>query len=363
MDRGTILQPGRGDIPGDHYLPTSPETARWGWLPAAHTTPVMEVASGASVTVDTLSHEGILPDQGRDPERYFGQFGVSEVLEDAVAMAAGDQQLGAGSGPHVVTGPIRVEGARPGDLLRVDMLDLARRVPYGVISNRHGRGALPGEFPRGEGNVSLFSWVETYDGADHGHLDAGPSSNGRPRTVRFPLSPFLGLMGTVPSGDQALQTAPPGEFGGNMDIKHAVMGTSVYLPVFVEGALFYAGDPHFAQGNGEVALTALEASLRATMRLTVIPAERRGDTLGGAVGPVVETDQHWIPSGMDEDLDLAMRKAARNAVAFLHQRLDVPEEVALAYLSAGADFEVSQVVDGVKGIHCMISKADWAHWR
>ncbi|GAB3845884.1 acetamidase/formamidase family protein [Nesterenkonia populi] len=357
MTQRPALQPSTGHIPGEHYLETTPETARWGWLPTGDADPVLEVPSGASVTVDTLSHEGILPDQGRDPQRFFGQYEVAEVLQDAVDMAARGSRPGDSPGPHVVTGPVRVEGARPGDLLRVDVMDLAQRVPYGVISSRHGLGALPGEFPQTEGHVSLFSWVGEHDGAEHGFLDAGQG-----RTARFPLAPFLGMMGVAPAGDHELRTQPPGEFGGNMDIKHAVAGTSVYLPVQAEGALFFTGDPHFAQGNGEVALTALEASLRATFRLTVIPGERRGETVGSAVGPVIETPTHWIPSGMDEDLNLAMQNATRSAIGFLHHRLGVPQDVAMAYLSAGADFEVSQVVDGVKGIHCMIRKADWTAW-
>ncbi|WP_258934954.1 acetamidase/formamidase family protein [Nesterenkonia pannonica] len=316
MSHRPVLHPGTGPIPGEHYLPTSPDTAQWGWLPTSASDPVLEVSSGASVTVDTLSHEGILPDQGQDPERFFGQYEVQEVLQDAVDVAARAERTGEAPGPHVVTGPIRVEGAKPGDLLRVDIEELTPRVPYGVISNRHGLGALPGEYPQAEGNVSLFSWTGDHEGVEHGFLDAGEG-----RTVRFPLAPFMGMMGTAPAAAEPLRTQPPGEFGGNMDIKHAVVGTTVYLPVLTEGALFFTGDPHFAQGNGEVALTALEASLRATMRLSVIPGERRGETVGGAVGPVIETPTHWIPSGMDEDLNLAMQNATRSAIEFLHQRL------------------------------------------
>ncbi|WP_022872412.1 acetamidase/formamidase family protein [Nesterenkonia alba] len=353
----SILQPGTGPIPGDHYLPTTPATSIWGWLPTTSTPPVLEVAPGASVTIDTLSHEGILPDQGRDPVGFFARHGVDEVLEDAVGMAASDTPLGPDAGAHVVTGPIHVAGAQPGDTLQVEILQLHRRVPYGVVSNRHGRGALPGEFPESEGNVSHFSWVENHQGAEHGFIDAGAG-----RTVRFPLAPFLGLMGTAPAAEHAVKSSPPGEYGGNIDIKHAVAGTTLYLPVNTEGALFYTGDPHFAQGNGEVALTAMEASLRATLRLSILPAPCAGEVIGGAVGPVVETPEHWIPSGLDEDLNVAMANATRNAIAFLNHRFGVPRDVALAYLSAAGDFEVSQVVDGVKGIHCMIRKADWTAW-
>lgn len=356
MTPHSILQAGQGRIAGEHYLATTPETAHWGFLPTDQNRPVLSLNSGGTVTVDTVSHEGLLPDQGQDPTGFFKSFGVEEVLDDAVAIAH-QMDLPEGAGPHVVTGPIHVEGAAPGDLLQVDVLDLARRVPYGVISNRHGRGALPGEHPANGTTVSHFSWVEPHGSGEVGLIDAGEG-----RTVQFPLAPFLGLMGTTPYTPSPLSTIPPGEFGGNIDIKHAVTGSSVYLPVMTQGAGFFTGDPHFAQGNGEVALTALEASLRATLRLTVIPREERQGVLGGACGPVVETPTHWIPTGLDQDLNEAMRKATRHALALLHQRFEVPESVALAYLSAAADFEVSQVVDGVKGIHCMISKADWKAW-
>lgn len=365
------LQPGTGVVLGEHYLPSRADEVSWGWLPNRASAPVLEVADGATVTIDTLSHEGLLGDQGRDPARYLAQFGVADVLDDAVAVAASPLVNRPEDGPHVVTGPIRVAGARPGDVLRVDVVDLARRVPYGFISNRHGFGALAGEFPEDtdsaatrhvdamvtDGTVCHYAWVEERGGRDVGVVDAGGG-----RTVQFPLAPFLGLMGVAVDTDEPVPSVPPGAHGGNIDIKHTGVGSTLYLPVGVDGALFYAGDPHFAQGNGEVALTALEASLRATVRLSVVRAGDARTMLGAAGGPVVETATHWLPTGMDEDLDEAMRAAVRNAVAFLHGRFGVPRSVALAYLSAAGDFEVSQVVDSVKGVHCMIAKADWAAW-
>ena len=366
------LQPGQGVVLGRHYLPSRVEEIRWGWLPNAAAEAVLEVGAGETVTIDTVSHEGLLEDQGRDPRAYLAQFGVDEVLEDVVDIAASTVSNTPDDGPHVVTGPIRVAGARAGDVLKVDVLDLAYRVPYGFVSNRHGFGALAGEFPEdddstptrhvdrmvSQGTVSHFSRVAQVDGRDVGRIDAGAG-----RHVQFPLNPFLGLMGTAVATTDAVPSVPPGDHGGNIDIRHTGVGSTLYLPVLVDGALFYAGDPHFAQGNGEVALTALEASLRATLRLSVIPAADRAGVLGPLTNPVVETATHWIPTGMDADLDEAMRKAVRHAVAFLHGRFDVPRSVALAYLSAAGDFEVSQVVDAVKGVHCMIAKADWTTWH
>jgi acetamidase/formamidase len=367
----STLHPGDGRIAGGHYLPSRTDEVLWGWLPNQTTAPVLSVVSGDTVTIDTVSHEGILEDQGRDPEAYLAQFGVSEVLRDVVDIAASDLEHLEADGPHIVTGPIRVAGAKAGDVLRVEILDLALRVPYGFISSRHGFGALAGEFPEfadseptreldalvSSGTVSHFSWVEKRDGSLIGLISAGGG-----RTVQFPIAPFLGLMGVARDTDEPVPSVPPGDHGGNIDIKHAVTGTSLYLPVQVDGAQFYTGDPHFAQGNGEVALTALEASLRATVRLTVLDSEAARAAVGALANPVVETPTHWIPTGMDADLNEAMRIAVRNAITFLNTRLGVPRDVALAYLSAAGDFEVSQVVDAVKGVHCMIRKADFAAW-
>jgi acetamidase/formamidase len=274
-----------------------------------------------------------------------------------------------------VTGPVHVEGAEPGDLLRVDVVGLERRVPYGFISSRHGYGSLVGEFPEADGwrhdadaitlpeTVSHFCRVRApgdsadADAAAQGELDAGGG-----RRLPFDLAPFLGLMGVAVDTDAPVPSVPPGRHGGNIDVKHAVVGSTLYLPVQVAGAGFYTGDPHFAQGNGEVALTALEASLRATLRLTVLRAGLRTEAVGGVDVPMLETPTHWIPTGMDPDLDVAMQHAVRNAILFLHSRFDVPRSIAMAYLSAAGDFEVSQVVDAVKGVHCLIRKADFATW-
>ena len=131
------------------HLPSRPGTVAWGRLPARGYTPVASVRDGDVVVIDTVSHEGLLEDQGRDPVRYFAGHGVerSDVLDDAVAIAASVDHDPARHGPHVVTGPIEVVGARPGDVVEIETLGLTRRVDYGVISNRHGRGALPGELP------------------------------------------------------------------------------------------------------------------------------------------------------------------------------------------------------------------------
>lgn len=139
------------------------------------------------------------------------------------------------------------------------------------------------------------------------------------------------------------------------------LGAVLYLPIQVDGALFYAADPHFVQGDGEVALTALEGSLRSTFRLTVLKAGDPALPMKTPMkNPFAETKGYWIPIGLNEDLDEAMKDATRQAVAFLEHIYGMDGATALAYLSAGADFQVTQVVDRVKGVNGMIRKADFA---
>ncbi|MFE2911160.1 acetamidase/formamidase family protein [Kitasatospora indigofera] len=358
-----VLQPGTGPINGDAYLPSTPDTVSWGLLPTAADRPVLTVDSGSTVCFDTVSHEGLLADQGGDPAAFFGAAGIAPglLLADARDIGAALTHRPDRTGPHIVTGPVAVRGARPGDVLEVQVLGLLRRAPYGVISNRHGRGALAGEFPipphgwpdgQPAPTVSLVARV---DDEGRGLLPTGDG-----RAVRFPLAPFLGIMGVATAGDRPHDSVPPGPHGGNLDIRMLTEGARLYLPVQADGALFYTGDPHFAQGDGEVSLTAFEAPLRATLRLTLHrdPAVRR---LAAELAlPYAETADAHLLLGLDPDLDTAVRQATRNAVTFLRARHGLPPAVALAYLSAACDVRISQVVDRVKGAHFVLPKADLA---
>jgi acetamidase/formamidase len=368
-----VLQPGTGPAEG-RYIQAGPQTVQWGELPNRLTPPIAEVPSGSVVTIDTISHEGLLEDQGRNPLAYFGSHGVppQQVLRDAVAVAAHKQHTG--PGPHVITGPLCVTGAMPGDVLKIEVLRLRRRVQYGVISNRHGRGALPGELPEeftkdpacrkyliADGNVSVFTPVRRVGREDRGVLP-GPGG------ASFPLDPFLGIMGVAIDTTAMVNSIPPTVAGGNMDIRDMGVGCTLYLPVQLPGAGFHTGDPHFAQGDGEVALTAHEASLRATLRLTVVKPGGPAPAVAFSY-PFAETPEYWLPVGLSDpdgpvggqytSLDLAMKTAVRNALAFLHQELGLDGPVAYAYLSAAASFVVSQVVDITTGVHARIRKADF----
>lgn len=340
-----------------HLLPSTPRTVRWGDLPCAGDPSVLTVDPGDVVVVDTVSHEGILEDQGRDPLAFFTARGVpaDAVLPDAVEIARTVAHDPLRQGPHVVTGPVHVRGARPGDVLSVTVEDLVLRADFGVVSNRHGRGALPGEFPRdGRDVVSVLARVET-DPRTGARCGAMPVAEGSPARVRFPLRPFLGLVGVGTPGPEHLHSVPPGMHGGNLDVSVLGVGSTLHLPVQVEGALFHTGDPHYAQGDGEVALTAFEAPLRARLRLDLVPeaAVRVRDVLWG------ETPEFLVPIGLDVDLDEAARRSVRTAIALLVD-LGMDPAHALAYLSAAGDFAVSQVVDRVSGVHGLIRKADLA---
>jgi acetamidase/formamidase len=371
-------QPGKIAIKGlrgkVYYVPSTPATIKWGYLPNANDQPLLTVPSGATVVFDTLSHEGLMEDQGRNALAYFSAHGVpaQQVLTDAIAITQSALPHDfSKDGPHIITGPVAVAGAMPGDVLKVEVLAVTPRVPYGVISNRHGKGALPGEFPEGPKpeadasaaepekyhNVSVFTPIrKTRNGRWEGVL-----KNARGETVSFPTAPFMGVMGVAAATDEPVHSVPPGVYGGNMDVKDLGAGTLVYLPVFVPGANFYTGDPHMAQANGEVALTALEHSMRATFRLTLL---KQGDpripsASGSLQKPFGETSAYWIAIGLNPDLDEAMKDAVREAMRFLHEKLGMDRAVALAYMSAATDFNVSQVVDRTKGIHALIRKRDF----
>lgn len=224
-----ILQPGTGPRPGQHYLPSTPATVMWGLLPNGAIPPALRIASGDVVTVDTLSHQGLL---GRDPIAWFGARGVdaAEVLDDAVDVAA-EVPRADGVGPHLVTGPIAVEGCEPGSQLAVEVLGMQLRVPYAVTTRD----------PR----------VRRVDDAHDG------------------IRPYLGVMGVATATGGLVSSTPVDAHGGNIEVEQLGAGATLYLPVQVDGANFYCGSPHFAPG--------LEGSLRVELRLTRLDGDQSAD--------------------------------------------------------------------------------------
>jgi len=319
---------------GRHRVKCGPETVHWGYLWGA-AEPVLRVNSGDTVTVDTVSHEGILADQG-PPEVFFARFGIAKeaVLRDLVGVYTKVQH--SGLGPHVVSGPIAVSGAMPGDVLAVHVLEAKPRVPYGVNSMRMNKGGLPDEFTLNRSMVIPF--------------DLERQVAKFSERIEVPLAPFFGIMATGPGRSLGkLTSVPPGAYGGNIDVKDLTVGSTLYLPVHVPEALFMVGDGHAAQGDGEVDLTAIETSLTGTFRLELIKNRP-------LAWPRAETPTHWITLGLHENLEEAMRMAIRECVKFLHEEKGLTRVDAYALASIAVDFEVTQVVDSVKGIHAMIPK-------
>ncbi len=286
---GKVLQSGVGRVEG-RYLRSTVETVRWGVLPGADSVPAATVESGAVVTVDTISHEGILSDQGRDPVAYFGRYGIARerVLDDARALAASSRSY---ESPCVVTGPIAVRGAGPGDVLRVDVLGLVPRVPYGVVSNRHAGG--------GAQAVTLFTPVRRADDGYRGYLPVS-----RQLRAEFPLDPSMGIMG-VAGADPASHD-------------RLGVGSSLFLPIHVPGAKFFTGDPHYVREG----TFALEAPLRATFRLTVLS---RGEVASPHAAP------YWFERAR---LDEPTRRSVDESLAYLAEELGMPRALAFAHLSA-----------------------------
>ncbi|MEU1430723.1 acetamidase/formamidase family protein [Nocardia sp. NPDC005746] len=351
-----VLQPGEG-IEDAGYLPVDPTAVLWGRLPRVGDKPVATVEAGGTIVVDTVSHEGILEDQGSDPLAYFGRHGVErdQVLVDAIEVA-GTRRRDSLAGPHIITGPIAVAGAKPGDLLAIRIDALAMRAPYGVVSTRHARGVLANKSGF-DGNYGQFCAVEERGGAWYGTMPLHPD---RPGQARFPLHPFLGIIGVATDTDTRVSSVPPGAHGGNIDIRRLTAGATLFLPVQVAEALFYIGDPHFAQGNGEVALTALEAPLRATLTVDVIPAAQVAAGLGRGIGPFAASHGLLIPTGLSEDLNKALELCVRNAIELVVSLFDADPQQAYLYLSAAADFTISQAVDQVRGVHGEVRVADFA---
>ena len=307
-----------------HVLRVTPATVQWGHF-AADAKPVLTVKSGEVVTIDTI-------------------VGIPEMLERLGA--APDAPIGEmkemyakvkdrGPGPHFLTGPVAVEEALPGDVLEVEILDVRLRSPYGWIMIEPGSGALPEEFPYLR--KKLVALDERNKVAEF-----APG-------IRIPLRPFFGNLGVAPPTGR-LSSSPPAYNAGNLDNKWLVAGAKLYIPVQVPGALFAVGDGHAAQGDGEVCVTAIETNLTGVFRFTV----RKNMKLRW---PRAETPTHVITMGLHESLDEAARRATKEMIDYLATERGLSRDDAYMLTSAAVDLHVTQVVDGVKGVHAMLPKA------
>jgi acetamidase/formamidase len=310
-----------------HVLRSSPQTCHWGFFDAG-LKPVLQVASGDTVTVDAVSGgPDVLPPEAL---RSGGRF---DILPDHLAIHQGlEPRLGA----HILTGPIAVEGAEPGDTLAIEILAIEPRQNWGYTRIRPLSGTLPEDFP-----VRRI-W--------HTAIDRQRGIATVPWGAEIDLAPFFGVMGVAPPPNYgAVTSIVPREFGGNMDLKELTAGTTLYLPVWTEGALFSAGDGHGVQGDGEVCVTALETALSGTFRLNL----HKGTRIDL---PRAETPTHLITMGFDEDLDDAAKTALRQMITLIGERMGLGREDAYMFCSLAVDMRVTQLVDGNKGIHAMLPK-------
>ncbi|RMX04815.1 amidase [Corticibacter populi] len=304
-----------------HYLPASPQTVCWGAWDAARPA-VLRVRPGDTVTIDTLSGE---PADLPADERLI-------LAEHRGVLAGTDKRLG----PHLLTGPIWVEGAEPGDALEVHLLSIELRQSWGWNLVKPGRGTLPDDFPVGR--------------LMHIPLDAARGVAQMPFGSDVPLRPFFGNFGVAPAPELgAVNSMIPMAHGGNMDNRDLVAGTCVRFPVFNPGALFSAGDGHAAQGHGEVCLTAIETSLRGTFRFELIKHAQ-------LCMPRAESPTHLISMGLNEDLDEAARQALREMIAWLGADYGMAPLDAYSLCSVAGDLHVTQTVDINKGVHCALPR-------
>jgi acetamidase/formamidase len=323
-----LLLPLAGAFAADYQLKATPQTVAWGYYWSA-AKPVLTVKSGDTVTIQAMATYS--PTSLRNG-------GIKEEDIEPELKAIYAEVKDKGPGGHILTGPIFVEGAEPGDTLEVRIQKIKLNTPYATNGFSPTRGVLPKEdFERGRTKIIPL---------DRERMVA----NFAPGIV-IPLHPFFGSMGVAPpEAAGRLNSAPPGSHAGNLDNKDLVEGTTLFIPVHAKGALFEVGDGHAGQGNGEADITAMETSLTGTFQFVV----RKDMHLKGPRG---ETPTHWIAMGLDPNLDQAMIYAVRDAIDFLVTEKHLSREDAYALCSVAVDFNVTQAVDGTKGIHGLIPKA------
>ena len=301
-----------------YVLPATLETTQWGWFDNAQP-PVLRVNSGDTVALETMMHSHNLVVPGTTIEQ------IKKLRTDFP-----------GRGPHTLTGPIYIEGAQPGDVLKVTINKIVPRA-YAANFNVPGMfGEFPKEYTDGQVKYLYLDW-------DKKVTEFLPG-------VQLPLRPFPGTLGVARRDPGRYSSVPPGEYAGNMDIRDFSEGASLYVPVFVPGALLWTGDSHAGQGNGEVNLTAIETAYREiNVTLEVI----KGKPLDF---PRIETKTSWISMGFDQDLNKAWDQAKAQTVKLISELRSVPADQAAKLMATTSDCRVSQVVNIKKGIHCLNPK-------
>ncbi len=310
-----------------HDLGLAPRTVHWGYYDGG-LSPVLTIASGDIVRLETLIARGL--------DRLLLAGAPEDEIPDRLKVVE-REVTDRGVGAHPMTGPIYVEDAEPGDVVEIRIQGFEFLHPFGVSYFPPGSGTLPDDFPYTRLRLTRFD-------PQTGKVDFAPG-------ITLELAPFFGSIGVGPAPILGrINTNPPGHHVGNLDNKDLVAGSSLFIPVHVPGALISFGDGHALQGDGEVALTALETSLRGTVQILL----HKDRTL---TRPRAETPTHFITMGLHPDLDEAARMATREMIDFLVNEKGLERGDAYILCSLAMDLAVTQLVDGTKGVHGKISKS------
>lgn len=311
----------------DHQLKATPKTLAWGYYWAG-AKPVLTVKSGDVVEIQTVSGNPQTLERAGLP--------ADQIQPELRQIYAEVPQQSRGPGGHLLTGPVAIEGAQPGDVLEVRIRSIRLDVPYAY--NSAGRnGFLADVFPEVRTRIIRLDRKRMI-----GHFGD---------RIDLPLKPFFGSMGVAPpEAAGKINSAPPGIHAGNLDNKELVAGTTLFIPVHAPGALFEVGDGHAGQGNGEIDITAMETSLTGEFQFIV-----RHDM--HLKWPRAETPTHYITMGLDPDLTQAARLCALETIEFLVSEKKLSREDAYVLTSVAIDLDITQLVDGTKGVHAMIPKS------
>jgi acetamidase/formamidase len=312
--------------PQVHELKASPATVHRGFFDAS-LKPVLTIDSGDIVRLETATGN----------PRYFEKLGVPKDKIPAELYAVYEGVDNDGRGDHTLNGPIAVRGAEPGDTIEIRIRSVDVRLPIAGQGFVPNRGQLPEDFPYEKNKVI---WIDVA----RKMVQFAPG-------IEIPARPFWGVMGVAPPASMGrVPSGPPGLFGGNLDNPDLGAGSTLYLPVYVPGALLSIGDGHAVQGHGEVSLSAVETSLKGEVQVVLHKQQHLR-------GPRAETATHYITIGLHSDLDEAAKIATREMLDWLVQMKGLSRDDAYLLASAAMDLEVTQVVDGTKGVHAMLPKA------
>ncbi|HEX3849091.1 MAG TPA: acetamidase/formamidase family protein [Steroidobacteraceae bacterium] len=310
----------------DYTLLAGPQSVEWGWYDA-DAKPVLTVHSGDTARIQTMSTCGSREDMvklGVKP-------GQIPPYTDTIYKEMPKDQ---GPGGHILTGPVAIAEAEPGDVLEVQILKVDIDVDFACNGFFLGDGFLPMEYPYTRSKIIPLDRKRMI----------GTFAPG----IELPLKPFFGSMGVAPP-DGKVDSAPPFAHAGNLDNKELVAGTTLYIPVAAKGALFEAGDGHAGQGNGEVDIEALETYLTGTFRF-IVHKDRH------LIWPRAETPDYYISMGFSKDLKEATQHAVRDMIAFLVEEKHLSRDDAYMLTSVAVDVDITQLVDGNVGVHALLPK-------